>query len=375
MGQSAKMHCVRDTLGFKILTILYLFAITCEACIRYVPPPAKQCIPCKRSEEERSRGSIWNQMYRDTFEDMSESKSPRFDLPIIINCCETTTTTTSAPATASRLKNATDCGIKGANRIVGGEEAAENEFPWMCAVLNSDDTFYTCGATLISCDPPILVSAAHCFEGENGPGNGKKVSCGTHRVSNFGPSPMDTNEQRLAISEIISHPEYSSFFAGGDSSNDLALLKVDETFNCSAGKIWPACLPNRNRLTYVGWSHTTATGWGALQQGDGLADLPEILQKVKLPPVSDQVCEDALGAGRINDDVMICAGLKEGGKDSCQGDSGGPLVTRDERPGFSLIGITSFGDGCARPESYGVYTEVSTFLDWIAGSYGLRPSE
>ena len=59
----------------------------------------------------------------------------------------------------------------------------------------------------------------------------------------------------------------------------------------------------------MAWSRTTATGWGALQQGDGLADLPEILQKVKLPPVSDQVCAAANGAGSITDDVMICAGM------------------------------------------------------------------
>ena len=69
----------------------------------------------------------------------------------------------------------------------------------------------------------------------------------------------------------------------------------------------------------------------------------------------------------------MLSGLREGGQDACQGDSGGPLVTRDDRPGFSLIGITSFGFGCARPGSYGVFTEVSAFLDWIAGMYGLRP--
>jgi len=46
-------------------------------------------------------------------------------------------------------------------------------------------------------------------------------------------------------------------------------------------------------------------------------------------------------------------------------------VTRDTRPGFSLIGVVSFGDGCAQADSYGVYTEVSYFLDWIAQEYGL----
>ena len=52
-------------------------------------------------------------------------------------------------------------------RIVGGQDATENQFPWQCGILRSDNTFYTCGATIISCDPLIIVSAAHCFTGAN----------------------------------------------------------------------------------------------------------------------------------------------------------------------------------------------------------------
>merc|ERR1719431_2554471 len=344
---------------------------------KYVPQAAdfsqntRQCVQCKRSEEARGRDSIWSEMYQD-YEGLAPS--PRFGFqvgPIVTQappCCAPTTTPAPTQPPVTRLQNATGCGEKGSNRIVGGEESGENEFPWMCAIMNSDDSFYTCGATLISCNPTIIVSAAHCFEGFNGQPGGKKVSCGAHRMNANGASPMDTNEQRLTITQIINHPDYSAFSVLGDGSNDIAVIKVDGNFGCSAGKIWPACLPDKSRLTYEGWTKTTATGWGSLSSGGAL---PEKLQKVRLAPVSDQVCEAALGAGRINDDVMICAGPKEGGKDTCQGDSGGPLVTRDSRPGFSLIGVVSFGYGCAQAESYGVYTEVSYFLDWIAQQYGL----
>ena len=108
LSQYAKMHCLRGTMGFKILTIWYLLAIMCEACVKYVPPPEKQCVPCNKNEEERSRGSIWNQMYGGNFEEISESKSPRFNLPVVTICCETTTT--AEPTTGmgtSRLQNAT----------------------------------------------------------------------------------------------------------------------------------------------------------------------------------------------------------------------------------------------------------------------------
>ena len=72
--------------------------------------------------------------------------------------------------------------------------------------------------------------------------------------------------------------------------------------------------------------------------------------------------------------MHFIAGLAEGGKDACQGDSGGPLVTKTPSDlGYSLIGVTSWGDGCANANKYGVYTEVSYFLDWIAGNYGLTP--
>jgi len=46
--------------------------------------------------------------------------------------------------------------------------------------------------------------------------------------------------------------------------------------------------------------------------------------------------------------------------DACQGDSGGPLVRKVDGIGYSLIGVTSWGYGCAT--SYGVYTQVSFHL-------------
>lgn len=61
---------------------------------------------------------------------------------------------------------------------------------------------------------------------------------------------------------------------------------------------------------------------------------------------------------------MICAGDINGGHDSCQGDSGGPLVAviRNKQ---TLIGVVSFGAGCARPRVLGVYANVVTQRNWI----------
>ena len=62
---------------------------------------------------------------------------------------------------------------------------------------------------------------------------------------------------------------------------------------------------------------------------------------------------------------QICSGYVEGGTDTCQGDSGGPMVCFQDGS-WKLVGITSWGIGCAERKSPGVYTRVTDYLDWIS---------
>ena len=60
----------------------------------------------------------------------------------------------------------------------------------------------------------------------------------------------------------------------------------------------------------------------------------------------------------------VCAGFKEGGRDSCQADSGGAL-TVEAGGEFQVAGVVSAGIGCGRPGLPGIYTDVTHYHKWI----------
>src|SRR5205823_418942 len=85
--------------------------------------------------------------------------------------------------------------------------------------------------------------------------------------------------------------------------------------------------------------------------------------------VGRAACDSAYGGGI--DDSMVCAGISQGGKDSCQGDSGGPMV-QDVAGEPVLVGLVSWGYGCARANYPGVYTRVGYERQWIDANRGGR---
>lgn len=92
----------------------------------------------------------------------------------------------------------------------------------------------------------------------------------------------------------------------------------------------------------------------------------DMVRAARVPTVNQAKCNQEYNGGIT--DRMICAGYDEGGKDTCQGDSGGPLVLESAK---QLIGVVSFGNGCAQPNHAGVYVRVSAVRPWIKANSGV----
>ncbi|KAL2711789.1 transmembrane protease serine 9-like [Vespula squamosa] len=236
------------------------------------------------------------------------------------------------------------CGLRNEeSRIVGGQTTRMNELPWM-AKLSYLNKFY-CGGSLIN--DRYVLTAAHCVKGFMW--FMIKVTFGEHdRCVDKGL------ETRYVVRVLTGDFSFLNF------DNDIALLRLNDRVPFS-DTIRPICLPTIKENEYIG-SKAIAAGWGTLKE-EGKPSC--LLQEVEVPVMSLQDCRNTSYSPRMISDNMLCAGYPDGMKDSCQGDSGGPLITEREDKRYEIIGIVSWGNGCARPGYPGVYTRITNYLDWI----------
>ena len=179
----------------------------------------------------------------------------------------------------------------------------------------------------------------------------------------------------LKVKHIKYHPNYKfGEINQDDYEDDIALFQLEKPVKWSA-KIRPICLPQKSdhlkdrpekeQYGYV-------TGWGNILNESRTQEKKrsQELLNVFVPVKDSKTCEETFFIKK----KMFCAGDGRGIKDACQGDSGGPFAMKlpidatRVKYRFKLMGIVSWGIKCGLPGTYGYYTRVTNYLDWIQKS-------
>ncbi|XP_031765485.1 trypsin, alkaline B-like [Galleria mellonella] len=236
-------------------------------------------------------------------------------------------------------------------RIIGGTDTTIERFPYIVQILINNSALQ-CGGSLITMRH--VLSAAHCFW------QGTGVTSPRYFTVRAGTNLFNSGGRAVSVSMIIIHERYNPSI----HDNDVAVLVLSSTLRRSnqistIGIPEPEYkIPDNSSVTYAGWGTVNPH----------VEQLPSILQEVTVLTINRAVCSDLYnqqqyitGYPLVITSNMICAGLLHvGGKDACQGDSGGPLIYNGV-----LVGITSWGYGCADGRFPGVSARVSSFTTWI----------
>ncbi|KAI0238000.1 hypothetical protein L0F63_007010, partial [Massospora cicadina] len=223
-------------------------------------------------------------------------------------------------------------------KVVGGVEVSPRfKYEFVAALLKFGR--YHCGGTIYT--PNTVITAAHCTTG---------LDVDHHVVMHRHDLELDEgveNAIRFKVRTRVRHPDFNA----SNYKNDIAVWKVEGTGATNPTLILDDGTRPLPMLVVAGWGTT----------GENRPISSKLLE-VHLPQYDINTCvKDYRKSGdSIFPDHQLCAGFPEGGKDACQGDSGSPLFIASAKMAPPiLVGIVSWGNGCAKPNQPGVYTRIS----------------
>ncbi|ALC40489.1 betaTry, partial [Drosophila busckii] len=223
-------------------------------------------------------------------------------------------------------------------RIVGGVATSISSFPWQISLQRNGG--HSCGGSVYN--SRIIVTAAHCLQ---------SVSAASLQIR-AGSSYWSSGGVVSKVAAFRNHEGYNP----NTMINDIAIIKLSTplSFSSTIKAIGLASYAPGNGAA------ASVSGWGT--QSSGSSSIPSQLQYVNLKIVDRSQCaSSSYSYGSAIKSTMICAAAA--GKDSCQGDSGGPLVS-----GGQLVGVVSWGYGCADARYPGVYANVADLRSWVVNN-------